>query len=125
MRAGGKSAGIIFHLAAQALVRESYQDPVRTFATNVGGTVTLLDSVRRIPSVRAVVVVTSDKCYDNEERVWGYRESDRLGGRDPIAQQGCTEIAARSMQMSLLRPVRFGWPFARIATFGPQRDRRR
>jgi len=108
---------IIFHLAAQALVRESYQDPVRTFATNVGGTVTLLDSVRRIPSVRAVVVVTSDKCYDNEERVWGYRESDRLGGRDPYsASKGCTEIAARSMQMSFFAPFVSDGHSARIAT---------
>src|SRR5260370_30380755 len=108
---------IIFHLAAKALVRESYQDPVRTFATNVGGTVTLLDSVRRIPSVRAVVVVTSDKCYDNEERAWGYREIDRLGGRDPYsASKGCTEIAARSMQMSFFAPVGSDGHSARIAT---------
>jgi CDP-glucose 4,6-dehydratase len=110
-------AEVVFHLAAQALVRESYQDPVRTFATNVGGTVTLLDSVRRTASVRAVVVVTSDKCYDNEERLQGYRENDRLGGRDPYsASKGCAEIAARSMQMSFFAPfVADGHP-ARIAT---------
>ena len=108
---------IVFHLAAQALVRESYQDPVRTFATNVGGTVTLLNSVRRVASVRAVVIVTSDKCYDNEERVQGYRETDRLGGRDPYsASKGCAEIAARSMQMSFFAPFASNGHPARIAT---------
>jgi CDP-glucose 4,6-dehydratase len=108
---------IIFHLAAQALVRESYQDPVRTFATNVGGVVTLLDSVQRTPSVRAVVIVTSDKCYDNREWVWGYRENDRLGGRDPYsASKGCAEIAARSMQMSFFAPFASNGHPARIAT---------
>lgn len=108
---------IIFHLAAQALVRESYQDPVRTFATNVGGVVTLLDSVQRTPSVRAVVIVTSDKCYDNQEWVWGYRENDRLGGRDPYsASKGCAEIAARSMQMSFFAPSASNGHPARIAT---------
>ena len=108
---------IIFHLAAQALVRESYQDPVRTFATNVGGVVTLLDSVQRTPSVRAVVIVTSDKCYDNQEWVWGYRENDRLGGRDPYsASKGCAEIAARSMQMSFFAPFASNGHPARIAT---------
>jgi CDP-glucose 4,6-dehydratase len=108
---------IVFHLAAQALVRESYQNPVETFAANVGGTVTLLDSVRRIPSVRAILVVTSDKCYDNQEWVWGYRENDRLGGRDPYsASKGCTEIAARSMQMSFYAPFAPNGHPARIAT---------
>lgn len=108
---------IVFHLAAQALVRESYQDPVQTFAANVGGVVTLLDSVRRIPSVRAVLVITSDKCYDNREWVWGYRENDRLGGRDPYsASKGCAEIAARSMQMSFFAPFVLGGHPARIAT---------
>jgi CDP-glucose 4,6-dehydratase len=108
---------IVFHLAAQALVQESYRAPVQTFAANVVGVVTLLDSIRRIPSVRAVVVVTSDKCYDNQEWVWGYRENDRLGGRDPYsASKGCAEIAARSMQMSFFVPfVPNGHP-ARIAT---------
>jgi CDP-glucose 4,6-dehydratase len=108
---------IVFHLAAQALVRESYQNPVQTFATNVGGTVTLLDSVRRIPTVKAVVIVTSDKCYENEERGRGYRESDRLGGRDPYsASKGCAEVAARSMQMSFFAPFAANGHPARIAT---------
>jgi CDP-glucose 4,6-dehydratase len=108
---------IVFHLAAQALVRASYDDPVETFATNVSGVVTLLDAVRRAPSVRAVIVVTSDKCYDNQEWVWGYRETDALGGRDPYsASKGCAEIAAKSMQMSYFAPYAPGGHPARIAT---------
>lgn len=108
---------VVFHLAAQALVRDSYQNPVQTFATNVGGVVTLLDSVRRVPTVRSVVVVTSDKCYDNREWPWGYRENDALGGRDPYsASKGCAEIAARSMQMSFFAPFAPGGHPARIAT---------
>ena len=88
---------IVFHLAAQALVRDSYADPVGTFATNIMGTVHVLDAVRRCPSVRAVVCVTSDKCYENREWVWGYRESDPLGGRDPYsASKGAAEIVAGS-----------------------------
>ena len=108
---------IVFHLAAQALVRKSYEEPVQTFLVNAGGVVTLLDSIRRIPSVRSVVVVTSDKCYDNQEWIWGYRENDRLGGRDPYsASKGCAEIAARSMQMSFYAPFVSGGHPARIAT---------
>lgn len=108
---------IVFHLAAQALVRASYQDPVGTFATNVGGVITLLDTVRRSPSVKAVVVVTSDKCYENLEWEWGYREIDRLGGRDPYsASKGCAEIAARSMQLSYFAPYAPNGHHARIAT---------
>ena len=107
----------IFHLAAQALVRASYADPVSTFTVNVGGVVSLLDAIRRTPSVRAVVIVTSDKCYDNKEWVWGYRENDALGGRDPYsASKGCAEIAARSMQMSFFKPYAAQGHDARIAT---------
>ncbi|WP_298885007.1 CDP-glucose 4,6-dehydratase [uncultured Bradyrhizobium sp.] len=111
------SPEIVFHLAAQALVRDSYSDPVGTFATNVGGVATLLDSVRRCPSVRAVVVVTSDKCYENREWVWPYREIDRLGGRDPYsASKGCAEIATRSMQLSFFAPYAAEGHPARIAS---------
>lgn len=108
---------IVFHLAAQALVQSSYDDPVSTFATNVTGVVSLLDAVRRWPSVKAVIIVTSDKCYENREWVWGYRETDRLGGRDPYsASKGCAEIAARSMQMSFFKPFVPDGHNARIAT---------
>lgn len=108
---------IVFHMAAQSLVRASYVDPVGTFATNVVGTVTLLDAIREVPSVRAVVVVTSDKCYENNEWPWGYRENDRLGGRDPYsASKGCAEIAAESMRKSFFGPYAAGGHPARIAT---------
>ncbi len=92
---------IVFHLAAQPLVRRSYRDPVETFATNVMGTVHLLDAVRRIPSVRAVVIVTSDKCYENREWVWGYREEEPMGGHDPYsASKGCAELVTTAYRRS-------------------------
>ena len=83
----------VFHLAAQPLVKKSYHDPVNTFDTNVMGSVNLLDSVRRCSSVLSLVYVTSDKCYENLEWIWGYRETDRLGGHDPYsASKGAAEI---------------------------------
>jgi CDP-glucose 4,6-dehydratase len=92
---------IVFHLAAQPLVRLSYATPVETFATNVIGTVNLLDAVRHCPAVRAVVVITSDKCYENQEWVWGYRETEAMGGHDPYsASKGCTELATSAMRRS-------------------------
>ena len=84
---------IVFHLAAQPIVRESYNDPKTTFDTNIGGTVNVLEAIRHCPSVKAVVIVTSDKCYENKEWVWGYRENDPMGGHDPYsASKGATEI---------------------------------
>jgi CDP-glucose 4,6-dehydratase len=83
----------VFHLAAQALVKRSYQDPVETFDTNVIGSVHLLDAIRQCDSVRSLVYITSDKCYENVEWVWGYRENDRLGGYDPYsASKAAAEI---------------------------------
>lgn len=88
---------VIFHLAAQALVRKSYEDPVTTFEANMLGTMNILEAVRQTPSVQAVVMITSDKCYRNDEWVWGYRETDHLGGADPYsASKGCAEIIAHS-----------------------------
>ena len=75
----------VLHLAAQALVRPSYDDPVATFSTNVMGSVNLLEAVRQCESVRSLVYITSDKCYENVEWIWGYRENDQLGGRDPYS----------------------------------------
>lgn len=84
----------VFHLAAQALVRPSYADPRTTFETNVMGSVNLLEAVRQCESVRSLVYITSDKCYENLEWVWGYRENDRLGGHDPYsASKAAAEIA--------------------------------
>lgn len=94
---GESAPDIIFHLAAQALVRPSYDDPVHTFETNVMGVVNALEAARHAPGLRAVVIITSDKCYRNAEWIWGYRETDRLGGYDPYsASKGCAEIAAHS-----------------------------
>jgi CDP-glucose 4,6-dehydratase len=94
---------VVFHLAAQSLVRRGYREPELTYRTNVLGTVALLEAVRATPSVRAVVLASSDKCYENREWVWGYRESDRLGGRDPYsASKACCEIVAASYRDSWL-----------------------
>ena len=108
---------LVFHLAAQSLVRYSYQHPIETFATNVVGTATLLDIVRSTPGVRSVVVVTSDKCYENREWTRGYREGDALGGHDPYsASKGCQEIAAAAMRRSFFAPYAANGHPARIAT---------
>jgi CDP-glucose 4,6-dehydratase len=108
---------IIFHLAAQSLVRRSYVAPEETFATNVVGVVTLLARVARTPSVRAVVIATSDKCYEVTGLDRGFREDDQLGGRDPYsASKGCAEIAAASMRRSFFAPHAVGGSTARIAT---------
>jgi CDP-glucose 4,6-dehydratase len=86
-------AEFVFHLAAQALVSESYRDPVETISTNVLGSANLLEAVRKSPSVRSLVYVTSDKAYENKEWPWGYRENDELGGRDPYsASKGAAEL---------------------------------
>ena len=92
---------IVFHLAAQTLVLYSYREPEETFATNVMGTVHVLDAVRRTPSVRAVVIVTSDKCYENQERLLGYREDEPMGGHDPYsASKGCAELVSAAYRRS-------------------------
>ena len=98
----------VFHLAAQALVRTSYDDPASTFSTNVMGSVNLLEAVRRCESVRSLVYITSDKCYENVEWIWGYREIDQLGGRDPYsASKAAAEIAFSSYARSFFeqRPM--------------------
>ena len=92
---------VVFHLAAQPLVRLSYQDPLGTFETNVLGTARVLDAVRRTPTVRAVVSVTTDKCYENREWLWGYRETDPLGGYDPYSSsKACAEIVSAAYRQS-------------------------
>jgi len=91
----------VFHLAAQAIVRESYRDPVETYAVNVTGTAAILDACRKSPGVRAIVVVTSDKCYENNDWVWGYRENDRLGGFDPYSSsKACAELVTDAFRRS-------------------------
>ncbi len=92
---------IVLHLAAQALVRPARADPIETFSTNVVGTAQVLEAVRNAPSVTACVVVTSDKVYDNVEWSWAYRETDRLGGKEPYgASKACTELVVESYRAS-------------------------
>lgn len=92
---------VVLHLAAQSLVRPSYDDPVGTYATNVMGTVNVLEAVRRTPGVRVVVNVTSDKCYENREWPWGYRENEAMGGHDPYSSsKGCAELVAAAYRRS-------------------------
>ncbi|HID62785.1 MAG TPA: CDP-glucose 4,6-dehydratase [Anaerolineae bacterium] len=92
---------IIIHMAAQPLVRYSYENPVETYSTNVLGTVNMLEAVRHSESVRAVVSITSDKCYENKEWLWGYRENERMGGRDPYSSsKGCAELVISAYRNS-------------------------
>jgi len=94
---------VVFHLAAQPLVRQSYRDPLETFDVNVMGTAHLLDAVRSVDSVRAVVIVTTDKCYENVDWEWPYRERDRLGGHDPYsASKACAELVTQAYGRSFL-----------------------
>jgi len=97
----GFAPEVVFHMAAQPLVRYSYEDPIGTYETNVIGTARVLDAVRRTPTVRAVLSVTTDKCYENKEWLWGYRESDPLGGYDPYSSsKACAEIVAAAFRQS-------------------------
>jgi CDP-glucose 4,6-dehydratase len=94
-------AEIVFHLSAQSLVRRSYRDPINNYATNVMGTVHLLEAVRHTPSVKAVVNITTDKCYDNKEWEWAYRETDELGGHDPYSSsKACAELISAAYRTS-------------------------
>jgi len=94
---------VVFHLAAQPLVRHSYAEPVETYAVNVMGTVSLLEAVRRVPGVKALVNITSDKCYENREWVWPYRENEALGGFDPYSSsKACAELATAAWRRSFL-----------------------
>jgi CDP-glucose 4,6-dehydratase len=102
---------VVFHLAAQPLVRDSYRDPIGTLETNVIGTARVLDAVRRTPSVAAVVCVTTDKCYENKEWLWPYRETDPLGGYDPYSgSKACAEIVSASFRQSYFPVHALGQP---------------
>lgn len=96
---------IVFHMAAQSLVRLSYDEPVTTYATNVMGTVHLMEAIRQAGSVRAVVNITSDKCYENREWLWGYRENEAMGGFDPYSNsKGCAELVTSAYRSSFFNP---------------------
>ena len=95
---------IVIHMAAQPLVRRSYQDPVETYSTNVMGTVHLLEAVRNTPGVKVVVNITTDKCYENREWVWGYREDEPMGGHDAYSSsKGCSELVTSAYRESFFR----------------------
>ncbi|MDA3834673.1 MAG: CDP-glucose 4,6-dehydratase [Spirochaetales bacterium] len=99
---------IIIHMAAQPLVRESYRTPVETYAVNVMGTVHLLDAIRKCSSVKAVVNVTTDKCYENREWHWGYRENEAMGGYDPYSSsKGCSELVTAAYRKSFFNPEEY------------------
>lgn len=99
---------LVVHMAAQPLVRLSYDDPVATYATNVMGSVHVLEAARHCKSIRGVLVITSDKCYENREWTWGYRENDPMGGYDPYAgSKGCAELVTASYRNSFFPPGAF------------------
>ncbi|PIE71503.1 MAG: CDP-glucose 4,6-dehydratase [Deltaproteobacteria bacterium] len=108
---------IIIHMAAQALVRASYAAPVETYDTNVMGTVNLLEAVRKNPGVKAVINVTSDKCYENLETLEGYHEENALGGHDPYASsKACSELVTRAFHASFFHPDRYDTHSVALAT---------
>lgn len=113
---GDENPEIVFHLAAQPLVRESYNDPIGTYRTNVIGTANVLEAVRTTESVRVVVVITTDKCYENREWCWGYREDDVLGGFDPYSSsKACAELVTSAYRRSFFSSSH-GEPRIGIAT---------
>lgn len=100
---------IVFHLAAQPLVRDSYNDPVETFEINAMGTVNILEACRGLESIKAIINVTSDKCYENKEYVWGYKEIDPMGGYDPYsASKGVSELITSSYRSSFFNTDDYG-----------------
>jgi len=108
---------IIIHMAAQPLVRQSYLNPVETYEINIMGTINLLESVRKTKTVKAFVNVTSDKCYDNKEWVWGYRENDAMGGYDPYSSsKGCAELITAAYRNSFFHSSNYEQHGVAIAT---------
>lgn len=105
---------IVLHMAAQPLVRWSYQNPVETYATNVMGTVHVLEAARFCGSVKAIVNITTDKCYDNREWVWGYREDEPMGGHDPYSSsKACAELVSQAYRKSFLKEAHIAMATAR------------
>ncbi len=108
---------IVIHMAAQPLVRYSYLEPVETYSTNVMGTVNLLEAIRQTKSVKAVVNVTTDKCYENREWAWGYRENEAMGGFDPYSSsKGCAELVTAAYRDSYFHPEKYHEHGVAIAT---------
>jgi CDP-glucose 4,6-dehydratase len=108
---------IVIHMAAQPLVRYSYLEPVETYSTNVMGTVNLLEAIRQTKCVKAVVNVTTDKCYENREWAWGYRENEAMGGFDPYSSsKGCAELVTAAYRNSYFHPEKYHEHGVAIAT---------
>jgi CDP-glucose 4,6-dehydratase len=108
---------IVIHMAAQPLVRYSYQNPVETYSTNVMGTVNVLEAVRYTNTVKTVVIITSDKCYENKEWAWGYRENEPLGGYDPYSNsKGCAELVTAGYRSSYFNPEKYAQHGVAIAS---------
>ena len=108
---------IVFHLAAQPLVRLSYDIPVETYQTNVMGTIHILEAIRFTDSVKVGVMITTDKCYENREQIWGYRENEPMGGYDPYSSsKGAAEIAIASWRRSFFHPGAYEKQGMRIAS---------
>lgn len=108
---------VVIHMAAQPLVRESYKFPVETYAINVMGTVNVLEAVRETPGVRSVVIITTDKCYENKEWFWGYREDEPMGGYDPYSNsKGCAELVTSSFRRSYFNPAKYDSHKVGVAT---------
>lgn len=105
---GDVNPDVVIHMAAQSLVRRSYSNPIETYGTNVMGTANLLEAVRGADETRVVIIVTSDKCYENEERQTGYREDEPMGGYDPYSSsKGCAELVAAAYRKSFFNPLEF------------------
>ena len=112
-----QSPELVVHMAAQSLVRRSYAEPVETFSTNVLGTVNILEAARLTSSVKAVLIVTSDKCYENREWIWPYRENNRLGGHDPYSSsKACAEIVSNAYRVSFFQSSKGSLSKAHVAT---------
>jgi CDP-glucose 4,6-dehydratase len=115
---------VVIHMAAQALVRLSYEQPVQTFATNVLGTAHVLEAARKLERVRSIVCITSDKCYENREWAWGYRENDPMGGFDPYSSsKGCAELVVSAYRRSFFASA--GQPSPAVGVGGQCYRRRR
>ena len=96
---------VVIHMAAQSVVRRGYEDPIETYSSNVMGTVHLLEALRQLKQPCVVVNVTSDKCYENRELIWGYRENEPMGGRDPYSNsKGCAELVTTAYRDSFFPP---------------------
>ncbi len=108
---------MVFHLAAQALVRTSYEQPKYTFETNIMGSLNVMEAMRANDCLKTAVMITSDKCYENVEQIWGYKETDRMGGDDPYsASKGCTELMLHAYRQSYFNPKKYAEHGKAVAT---------